>query len=88
MHRQTVIAAQTAQAAVERSYTLDGEAAKHTMINELYREAQLNEDVDAEAMRDAMVASVTMMAQIDAAQSQEDKANRAAIYGGYVGFLL
>lgn len=79
----TVIAARTAQAAVERSYTLDGEAATYTMINELYREAQLNEDVDAEAMRDAMVASVTMMAQIDAAQSQEDKANRAAIYGGY-----
>ena len=79
----TVIAARVSQAAVERSYSLNGAAQTYTMINEMFREAQLNPDVDAGAMRDAMVASVNMMSQIDSAQTEQEKQVRASIYGGY-----
>ena len=81
--QSTVISTRVAQASIERSFANNGEAQTYSMIQQIYRESQLNPDIDADQVRNAMVQSVTMMSQIQEAKTKEEKQVRASIFNDY-----
>lgn len=77
----TVVASRVAQASIERSFAVDGASKTLIMINQAYKEALTNEDLDAEALKTAMISSYRMMENVAQATDKEEAEARSSIFG-------